>query len=76
MNIFRKKKKAQFYDYDGKPLKIGDNVMSLRYDLGKCTIVQGEKSIEYKSLETGKSVRSEWMIDAHTENQKVRKLDE
>ena len=77
MGLFRKKKKSrELLDYDGNPLKVGDQVMSLRYDLGKCMIVEGEYGIEYESLETGKRVRYAWMIDAHTENQKVRKLDE
>jgi len=76
MGLFRKKKKKQeLLDYDGRPLKVGDKVMSLRYDLGKCLIVEGEQGIEYESLESGKRVRYAWMIDAHTEHQKVRKLD-
>ena len=76
MGLFRKKKKLQLKDYDGLPLKVGDKVISLRYDLGKCVIVEGEQGIEYESLETGKRVRYAWMIDAHTENQKVRKITE
>jgi len=48
--------------------------MSLRYDLGKCVIVEGEQGLEYESLETGKRILYAWMIDAHTENQKVRKI--
>ena len=77
MALFRKKKKQpDLKDYDGRPLKVGDTVMSLRYDLGKCVIVEGESGIEYESVDTGKRIRYAWMIDAHTENQKVRKLDE
>jgi len=74
MGLFRKKKKPQLKDYDGRPLKAGDKVMSLRYDLGKCVIVEGEQGLEYESLETGKRILYAWMIDAHTENQKVRKI--
>ena len=74
MGLFRKKKKPQLKDYDGRPLKVGDKVMSLRYDLGKCVIVEGEQGLEYESLDTGKRVLYAWMIDAHTENQKVRKI--
>jgi hypothetical protein len=76
MGLFRKKKKVQLKDYDGQPLKVGDKVMSLRYELGKCVIVEGETGLEYESLQTGKRVRYAWMIDAHTENQKVRKIEE
>ena len=78
MGLFRKKqkKKTDLFDYDGKPLKVGDKVMSLRYDLGKCVLVEGETGIEYESMETGKRMRTAWMIDAHTENQKVRKIED
>lgn len=71
----RKKKKKQLLDYDGKPLKVGDKVMSLRYDLGKCILVETERGIEYESLENGERVSFAFMIDAHTENQKVRKIE-
>jgi len=75
--IFKKrKKKNQLKDYDGQPLRVGDKVVSLRYELGECILVEGEKGIEYESVETGKRVSYAWMIDAHTENQKVRKIDE
>ena len=76
MGLFKKKKKKQqLKDYDGNPLKVGDKVLSLRYELGKCMIVEGEQGIEYESIETGKRVSYAWMIDAHTENQKVRKIE-
>lgn len=76
MGLFKKKKKKQqLKDYDGQPLKIGDKVLSLRYELGECMIVEGEQGIEYESIETGKRVSYAWMIDAHTENQKVRKIE-
>ncbi len=72
----KKKKKKQLLDYDGKPLKVGDKVESLRYDLGKCVIIEGERGIEYESIESGKRVSFAFMIDAHTENQKVRKIED
>ena len=76
MGLFRKKKKKnQLKDYDGKPLNVGDKVLSLRYELGECILVEGEKGIEYESIKTGKRVSYAWMIDAHTENQKVRKIE-
>jgi len=75
MGLFKKKKKKQLLDYDGKPIKVGDKVLSLRYELGECILVEGEKGIEYESIETGKRVSYAWMIDAHTENQKVRKIE-
>jgi hypothetical protein len=75
--LFKKKKKdKQLLDYDGKPLKVGDKVQSLRYDLGECVLVEGERGIEYESIETGKRVSFAFMIDAHTENQKVRKIED
>lgn len=70
----KKKKKQQLKDYDGNPINVGDKVHSLRYELGDCILVEGEKGIEYESIKTGKRVSYVWMIDAHTENQKVRKI--
>ena len=70
----KKKKKQQLKDYDGNPIKVGDKVHSLRYELGDSILVEGEKGIEYESIKTGKRVSYAWMIDAHTENQKVRKI--
>jgi hypothetical protein len=76
MGLFKKKKKKQqLKDYDGKPLEVGDKVLSLRYELGECMLVEGERGIEYESIKTGKRVSYAWMIDAHTENQKVRKIE-
>lgn len=78
--LFKKKKEdhpnVQFVDLDGKKLKAGDIVMSQRYDLGKCIIIQDEKGFFYESLETQKRVSWALMVDAATERQKVNKLDE
>lgn len=62
-------------DLDQNPLKAGDIVDALRYDLGKSKIIKTEKGLAYESLETGKVVLWHLMIDAATELQKVRKLD-
>ena len=70
----KKKKKKQLKDYDGNPITVGDKVHALRYELGDSILVEGEKGIEYESIITGKRVSYVWMIDAHTENQKVRKI--
>jgi hypothetical protein len=43
--------------------------------LGECILVEGERGIEYESIESGKRVSYAFMIDAHTENQKVRKIE-
>ena len=76
MGLFRKKKKKnQLKDYDGKRLNVEDKVLSLRYEFGECILVEDEKGIEYESIKTGKRVSYAWMIDAHTENQKVRKIE-
>lgn len=77
-NIFKKKKKKDslppLNDLNNKPLQEGDIVMSLRYEMGKCVIKKTEKGYEYESLETGKTVSWLKMIDASTENQKVKKV--
>ena len=63
-------------DLDDNPLTAGDEVISLRYELGKCLIVQTEDGLEYESVETGERVSWVRMIDAATERQKVRKVIE
>ena len=61
-------------DLDDNPLSVGDTVMSLRYELGECRIVESEQGVEYESIESGERVSWVRMIDAATERQKVRKL--
>ena len=72
----KKKKLPQLLDLDGHPLAPGDEVISLRYDLGKCKIVAAENGVEYESIETGQKVSWVRMIDASTDNQKVKKVFE
>ena len=74
-NSSRKKRQPKLADLDGNPLKEGDVVESLRYELGKCRILLSEEGYIYESLETGKRVSWAKMIDATTENQKVRKIE-
>ncbi len=79
-NLFGKNKKENnthqpvLADLNGEPLMDGDLVMSLRYDLGKCKVIQDGKGIVYESLESGKQVHWTLMIDASTDLQKVRKI--
>ena len=68
------KSELKFVDLDGVPLKEGDMVISLRYDLGKCKIIKTKKGFEYESLENGQLVHWLRMVDAATKNQKVRKV--
>jgi hypothetical protein len=79
--IFGKKRKEEksaprLADLDQNPLKEGDLVLSLRYDLGKCRIIKSGDDIQYESIETGKRVSWALMIDAATELQKVKKLED
>ncbi len=74
-NSSRKKKQPKLADLDGNPLKEGDIVESLRYELGKCRILLSEEGYIYESLDSGKRVSWAKMIDATTENQKVRKIE-
>ena len=69
-----RKSKLQFVDLEGQPLKEGDTVMSLRYDLGECRIIQTEQGMAYESLASGQQISYAKMIDAATGYQKVRKL--
>ena len=74
-NSSKKKRQPKLADLDGNPLKEGDVVESLRYEMGKCKILVAEDGYVYESLDTGKRVSWAKMIDATTENQKVRKIE-
>ncbi len=67
----------QLIDIDGIPLRVGDLVMSLRYDLGPCRLIESEpQSYEYESLASGEKVSYLRMVDAATTYQKVRKIEQ
>lgn len=71
--LFKKKpKELVLEDLDGNPMKAGDRVESLRYDLGECVLEKGEQGLEYVSVATGERVLWVRMIDAATERQKAR----
>lgn len=80
-NFFRKRAKTgkssdlKMEDLDRIPLKPGDIVDALRYDLGRSRVIETEKGLAYESMETGKVVTWHLMVDAATELQKVRKIE-
>jgi hypothetical protein len=75
ISLFKKKDSvSRIEDMEGNELKPGDHVISLRYDLGECTVISHENGIEYFSIEKGTKVHYARMIDASTGRQKVRKL--
>ena len=69
------KKLPRLTDLDDNPLKEGDIVISHRYELGECKIINTENGIEYESISSGKRVSWLRMIDAATEKQKVNKVE-
>ena len=78
-NLFKKKRKQEpdlpeLVDLNNLPLHEGDEVESLRYDLGHCRLILSEGSYVYESLSSGERVSWLKMIDAATENQKVKKI--
>lgn len=77
--LFKKKGKKenqpQIVDLHNNPLQVGDLVMSLRYELGKCKVVKDGDMLFYESLENGKRVSWVKMIDAVTAFQKVEKIN-
>jgi hypothetical protein len=78
MGLFKRKKgksKIQFTDLEGQALKAGDHVMSHRYDMGECRIVETDTGLAYESLATGQQVSYVKMIDAATGYQKVKRLE-
>ncbi|MEM7372418.1 MAG: hypothetical protein AAF587_27610 [Bacteroidota bacterium] len=64
----------QFVDLDGTPMSEGDEVIALRYELGRCKIIKDEHGFAYESIDSGKVVSMWRMVDAATSHQKVRKL--
>ena len=78
--IFKRKPKEKkppvITDLNNLPLKEGDLVTSLRYNLGKCRVVLDGLVYYYESLESGERVSYLKMVDAITENQKVLKVEE
>lgn len=78
MSIFKKKKSTKsevnFADLDGVPLEVGDRVLSLRYELGECIIINTDAGLAYESVEKKTVVSWLKMVEAASKNQKVRKL--
>jgi hypothetical protein len=72
----KKEKLPELADLDDNQLKPGDIVVSFRYDLGKCEIVEEDGNYFYQSLESDTRVHWLKMVDASTEKQKVRKVVE
>ena len=82
-NLFKRKKardnhqaRPQLLDLDKNPLHPGDTVESLRYDLGACKLILEDDTYYYESLESGEKVSWIRMIDAATEMQKVKKIED
>lgn len=75
--LFKKKEKKdelpQLLDLNNNPLVEGDIVEALRYELGKCKLLLVDEQYVYESISTGKQVSWLKMIDASTDNQKVKK---
>ena len=71
-----KPKLPALMDLNNQPIQEGDIVESLRYDLGRCKVNRVENGYEYESLKSGDKVSWVKMIDASTENQKVKKIIE
>ena len=78
--LFKKKPKEkqppQLQDLNGKPIKEGDKVTSLRYELGICTVALEGLEYFYVSDESGEKVSYVKMVDAITESQKVLLVEE
>lgn len=76
--LFNKKSGSKsdlnFCDLDGNPLHEGDEVVSFRYELGRCRVIGTSQGMTYRSVETGKEVHWSKMVDAVSRNQKVRRI--
>lgn len=69
-----KNKLPELVDIDKEPLQEGDSVESLRYELGRCTLILEEGKYYYQSEMDGRKMIWVKMIDASTDTQKVRKV--
>jgi len=69
----RSRSQLRMVDLDGNLLNEGDMVESLRYNLGECKLLKTDNGYEYESISSGEKVSWAKMVDAATENQKVRK---
>lgn len=76
--LFKKKKNQSrlpaLNDLENNPLNEGDLVEAFRYELGKCKLLVKDESYVYESLNSGEQVSWLKMIDAATDNQKVKKI--
>ena len=49
---------------------------AMRYELGKCKLLLVDEQYVYESISSGKQVSWLKMIDASTDNQKVKKAED
>ena len=79
INFFKKKPKEkpapQLLDIYGIPILEGDEVVSHRYELGKCKVVLEDLHFYYVSMNNEKKVSYTKMVDAITGHQKVEKVN-
>ena len=61
-------------DLDGNPIYEGDEVISQRYDMGKCTVELEDIQFFYVSQDSGQKISYVKMVDAITGRQKVNKV--
>ena len=77
--LFKKKPKEKqppkLHDLNGNPIKEGDRVTSLRYELGACKVELEGLEYFYVSETSGERISYVKMVDAITEHQKVLLLD-
>mgnify|MGYP001797145244 FL=1 len=78
--LFKKKEKQdklpQLLDLNNNPLAEGDIVEAMRYELGKCKLLLVDEQYVYESISSGKQVSWLKMIDASTDNQKVKMAED
>ncbi|HNP17905.1 MAG TPA: hypothetical protein PKL31_05680 [Fulvivirga sp.] len=75
--FFSKNKKDKLpllTDLNNNPLIVGDIVDVFRYELGRSKLIIVDETYYYQSIESGEKVSWLKMIDASSENQKVKKI--
>jgi len=76
LGFFKKNKRKVLLDLDGNEINEGDIVESLRYDMGESKLILTDEGFVYESLKDGRQVSYLRMIDAATERQKVKVMNQ
>jgi len=79
LGVFKRKKKKllpELVDIENNLIREGDKVELLRYEMGVCELILVQDTFYYQSLTNDKRIIWLKMIDASTDRQKVRIIND